>query len=92
VGSPIKGAVNLYAYVQNNPINAVDLFGHRDKYAGFGGPEGWRKFSAAISSTNKKHDPNRKSPSWSINVKIPDFQTILQENMKDVDDYLWLPE
>jgi RHS repeat-associated protein len=84
----LAGGINPYIYVANNPINAVDLFGLRDKYAGFGGPEGWRRFSAALSSTNKKHDPNRTSPGWGIKVKMPDFQAIFQENMKDVDNYL----
>jgi RHS repeat-associated protein len=49
----LLGGINLYIYTSNNPINAIDPIGLRDKYIGFGGPDGWRRFSAALSSTNK---------------------------------------
>ncbi len=56
---------NLYGYVRNNPVNLIDLFGLRDsKYGGYGGPNGWRKFSIAISATGGP-------PSGITNVPIP---------------------
>jgi RHS repeat-associated protein len=66
IGLAVK--INHYSYVSNNPVNAIDPFGLRDKYVGFGGPDGWRRFSAALSATNKSRGSRSSGGTVGIGV------------------------
>ena len=46
------GDTDLYGYVLNDPINLIDPFGLRNnRFGGYGGPNGWKKFSNDLSVT-----------------------------------------